>query len=137
MTRTIDLNTELAIFQYLEDDLRALSFEEDAERIQLHEILTATAPPPTSRSGHIARSDSLSDSDVAFDFFAADTRIARDQAYAKLLENQDASLAVSRQYVQKLAATEQKIRLDAEFATKLQEMIDRGENGPEDRDADR
>jgi len=138
----MDPNTELAIFQFLEDDLRALSLAEEAEKIQLNEILAATAATRSSvtQSDPIATSVQLeqpSDGDIALNIFGAETQLARDQAYATLLQSQDASLAVSRQYAQKLAAAEQKIRLDGEFAKMLQELIDRGEIGPEDRDADR
>lgn len=132
MATATDLSSELAVLQFLEDDLRAAA---DAERIQLREILTATAPP--TRSGHTAVSDQSFDTDLAFGISAVDAQIARDQAYAKLLESQDASLTVSRQYAQKIAAAEQKSRLDTEFARKLQDIIDRGEDSPEDPDADR
>jgi hypothetical protein len=137
MTPTIDPNNDLAIFQFLEDELRALSLAEEAERIQLREILIATAPP--TQSGHIrvVTTDQPTDSDIALGIFAADTQIASDQVYAELLASQDTSLAVSRQHAQKLAAAEQKIRLDAEFARKLQDVIDQDENSSEDHDVDR
>jgi hypothetical protein len=139
MTPTIDPNNDLAIFQFLEDELRALSLAEEAERIQLREILIATASAPPTQSGHIrvVTTDQPTDSDIALGIFAADTQIASDQVYAELLASQDTSLAVSRQHAQKLAAAEQKIRLDAEFARKLQDVIDQDENSSEDHDVDR
>jgi hypothetical protein len=112
-----DLQNELAIFQLLEDDLRVIS-----EEAQLNDISTA-GTHPVSPNG-----------DIALNLIATDAQIARDQAYAELLQSQEASLAVSRQYAQRLAAAEQKGRLDCEFARKLQE---RDEDDTNICDADR
>lgn len=135
----MDFHDNLAIFQLLEDDLRAISLAQEAERVQLADILTATMPVAESRSPLAASlpDEPLSDIHVALSIFALDNQIARDQAYAELLRSQDASLAVNRQYAQRLAAAEQKTRIDGEFAKKLQDMLDLGESEHEIHDVDK
>ena len=98
----IDLQDELAIFQLLAEDFRAISGE-----AQPNDISTTGTHSPNG--------------DIAVNLIATDAQIARDQAYAELLQSQEASLAVSRQYAHSLAAEEQKSRLDREFARTLQE----------------
>jgi len=127
MATTIDLQSELAIFQLLEGDLKALSLTEAAGKIQLDEVLTSTGP----RTEPVV--DSLSDGKIALSLVVADAQIARDQAYAESLQSQEASLAVSRQYAQRLAAAEQKFRIDSEFAKRLQDREDTTDGCDADR----
>jgi hypothetical protein len=130
MATTIDLQSELAIFQLLEDDLKALSLKEAAEKIQLDEVLTSTGPRTEPVYSVV---DSLSDGKIALSLVVADAQIARDQAYAESLQSQEASLAVSRQYAQRLAAAEQKFRIDSEFAKRLQDREDTTDGCDADR----
>ncbi|KIM87742.1 hypothetical protein PILCRDRAFT_259767 [Piloderma croceum F 1598] len=118
MATTIDLQSELVIFQLLEDDLKAA---EAAEKIHLDEVLTSTGPRTEPVHSVV---DSPSDGKIALSLVTADAQIARDQAYAESLQSQEASLAVSRQYAQRLAAAEQKFRIDNEFAKRLQDRED-------------
>jgi hypothetical protein len=120
MAATMDLQSELAILQLLEDDVRAVSLAEDARKINI-ELLTPSVSDTESVHSLI---ESPWDGDITLGLTAADEQIARDQAFAELLQSQEASLAVSRQYAQKLAAAEQKLRIDSEFARKLQNRTD-------------
>jgi serine phosphatase RsbU (regulator of sigma subunit) len=129
MTTAMDLQTELAVFQLLEEDLQVIFFSEDAQKKALNaavsgaeSISSVTKPVPDA------------DIQVALRLIAVDAQIARDQAYAESLQSQEASLAVGRQYAQRLAAEEQKFRIDGEFAKRLQA---RDENGAHGCDADR
>jgi len=108
----MDLQSELAIFQLLEDDFRAVALAETTRKVQKDGILTAAVHSVI---------ESPSDDDISLSWTTADAQIAHDQAFAELLQSQEASLAVSRQYAQRLAAAEQKIRIDSEFARKLQD----------------
>jgi hypothetical protein len=105
---TIDHESELVIFQLLADDLRAVSPAEDAEQIQIKEIITSTTTG--TESVHTEVDKSPSDEDIALGLFAVDAQIARDQAYAELLQSQESSFAISRQYAQRLAASERRLQ---------------------------
>lgn len=69
---------------------------------------------------------------------AAEINIAHDQAYAQMLQDEDArqeaAVVLSRQhyYALKLAAAETRNRLDNEFAVMLQAMIDEDKNADHD-----
>jgi hypothetical protein len=114
---TIDHESELVIFQLLADDLRAVSPAEDAKQTQIKEIITSG-----TESVHTEVDKSPSDEDIALGLFAVDAQIARDQAYAELLQSQESSFAISRQYAQRLAASER--RLQDEEANSLDDWDD-------------
>jgi len=105
---TIDHESELVIFQLLADDLRAVSPAEDAKQIQIKEIITSTTTG--TESVHTEVDKSPSDEDIVLGLFAVDAQIARDQAYAELLQSQESSFAISRQYAQRLAASERRLQ---------------------------
>ena len=102
--------------------------------MQLQEVLAASSP-----KGDLEPVDDgvvdhpRSDHAVAFGLSEKEIEIARDQAYAQLLQSedatQDAAVTLSRQYAQRLAAAETKIRLDSEFARGLQEILDEDDSG--------
>ncbi|KIM87743.1 hypothetical protein PILCRDRAFT_259554 [Piloderma croceum F 1598] len=121
MAATMDLQSELVILQLLDDDLRAVSLAEDARKINVDIILTPSVSDTESVHSVI---ELPWDGDITLGLAAADEQIARDQAFVELLQSQETSLAVSRQYAQKLAATEQKLRIDSEFARRLQDRTD-------------
>lgn len=134
---------ELAVYELLLEDLRAASLTDDAEKMQLQEILAATNPGTECIDGNKDSDDyHPSDLTVAFGLNEKEVEIARDQAYAQMLQDehasQDATVTLSRQYAQRLAAAETKIRMDSEFAAKLQVMIDDDHNANHDAyDADK
>lgn len=134
MTTEIDLETELAILELLAEDIRAVSFTEAAERIQLNDLLIATTPE-TELVPNVV--EAPSDDNFALSLFTMEAQVARDQAFSELLQSQDATVALSRQYAQRLAAAEQKLRMDSEFAAKLQVMFDQGVDNLDGYDADR
>ena len=126
MTLVLDLQSELAIFKFLEEDLQAISFAHEAERLQLVEIMEASAPP---KSKGITREQPLTDQEIALQLSASENHFALDRAYAELLQSEDASFAISMQEAQRLAAAEQKARIDNEFAKRLQATLDADEAG--------
>lgn len=137
MTSLVD---ELAVYELLLEDLRAASLTEDADKKQLQEVLNATS----LRTYFVdEKSDSvdhhLSDLSMAFGLSEREIEMARDQAYAQVLQNedagQDAAITLSRQYALRLSAAETKIRMDSEFAAKLQAMIDDGDDSDASHDS--
>ena len=125
---------ELAVYELLIHDLQVASWTEGAEIMQLQEVLAASSP-----KGNLEPVDDgvvdhpRSDHAVAFGLSEKEIEIARDQAYAQLLQSedatQDAAVTLSRQYAQRLAAAETKIRLDSEFARGLQAILDEDDSG--------
>jgi hypothetical protein len=70
-------------------------------------------------------------SNLSLSIFAENPQIVQDQAYAELLQSQEASLTASQQYAQRLAAEELQVRLDGELARML---LDQDENGTDTHD---
>lgn len=69
---------------------------------------------------------------------AVDVRVSSDATYAQALQHSDdAASTASRQFAQKLLATERKIALDIEFARRLQQLEKDGRavGGVSDADA--
>ncbi|KAF7979604.1 hypothetical protein HWV62_26402 [Athelia sp. TMB] len=126
MALVLDLQSELAIFKFLEEDLRSISFANEAERLQLAEIMEASAPP---KFKGIKQEQPLTDQEIALQLAASENHLALDRAYAELLQSEDASFAISMQEAQRLAAAEQKTRIDNEFAKRLQATLDADEAG--------
>ncbi|KAI0702061.1 hypothetical protein C8T65DRAFT_719286 [Cerioporus squamosus] len=134
-----DLVNELLIAKLLEEDMRELENLRAAEEFQLNETLATSALaagrfPKKGRSGVLGRTDQ----DVVLDVFQAEINATKDALMAQALQHaEDSNMAASRQYAQKLAAAEKKSLLDAEFAKRLQQAIDDGEDNDQDmRDAE-
>ena len=109
---------------------------------QLQEVLTASSPKGDLELVDDGAVDHPRSHAVAFGLNEKEIEIARDQAYAQLLQSEDATLdasvILSRQYAQRLAAAEMKIRLDSEFARGLQAILDEdGSANHDGYDADR
>ncbi|KAH9849628.1 hypothetical protein C2E23DRAFT_355417 [Lenzites betulinus] len=133
-----DTLTELMIAKMLEDDMRQLQNARAAEAIQLGEALRASAlaagriptqiqPVPLWRS----------DQDVALQAFICEVVANKDAVLAQALQHaEEKNIVASLQYAQKLAAAEKKSALDAEFAKRLQQAIDNGEDETDMRDAE-
>lgn len=128
MTLALDVQSELTIFQLLEEDLGNISDTHEAEKLQLTEIMAATAFP---KSREMEYAPLVSDEEIALQLYTLENQLALDQVYAELLHSQDASFAISMQEAQRLAAAEQKVRIDGEFARKLQANLD--EDGSDNR----
>lgn len=91
-----DVLTDLLIAQLLEDDLKALSHAQAAEKLQLDHVLAASSLasgrfPKFSKRG--SGPEPL-DGDFAFEILTADARCTSDAAYAK-------SFAVQRRSIDK------------------------------------
>lgn len=125
MALALDARSELAIFQILQEDLQSIAFASQAEKLQLAEIMAASAPP---KGKEISCELPLTDQDIALQLSTSENHLALDHAYAELLQNEDAMFAISMQEAQRLAAAEQKARIDCEFARKLQNTLDNNEN---------
>jgi hypothetical protein len=113
MTTEIDQQSEAVIFKLLEDDLRMVNSADDFE-IWPGENYHGSVPPTDSAIPVVEPPYDYGG--VPEDIMVV-AQIARDRAYA-----------------QRLAAGEQKFRLDGEFAKKLQ---DQGGNATDGCDADR
>ncbi|KAJ7770461.1 hypothetical protein B0H16DRAFT_1515548 [Mycena metata] len=130
-----DVLSELLIAQLLEEDVRLLGATKEAERLQLDQVLAASA----RTKGRIPKfSQSLApvvkdDEDIALEIYAEDARLSSDAAYAQRV--QAAGLA-DMQYAQKVAAAEKKLMLDAEFARRLQAVDDEGQDTDQVKDAE-
>lgn len=134
---SFDTSTELLIAQLIEEDLANLEHGKVAERLQLNLILHDSPEPPQPHS-HKVEDEPETDEDMAIRMFAENARVTRDAAYAQSLHNPFD--VASYQLAQKLAATEKRIMLDAEFAKRLQAAADSGEadmDAPEMQDADK
>ena len=143
-----DLLNELLIAKLLEDDLRQLESARAAEEFQLGEALASSAlaaagrfPKKATRGKLPDAARATSEQDVVLDVLSAEIIANKDAAVAQALQHsEDSNIAASRQYAQKLVAAEKKCALDAEFARRLQEAIDQGQDDDEDfdvRDAER
>ncbi len=139
-----DMLTELLIAKLLEDDMRSIENTRAAEEFQFHEalnssVLAAGRLPkklqPQSGTNPVRQTDH----DLAMDVLAAEINANKDALIAQALQHaDDRNMAVSRQYAQKLAAAEKKYLLDAEFAKRLQQEFDEGEDDEQAvRDAER
>lgn len=126
MTTTVDHQSELLVLQLLTEDLRSVSDAEHAERINFNEALLATADGDEPMD--VAPDDNTNDASFALMLFAHEAQIAQDLAYAECLQHEDVTTSASRQFAQKLAANERKIAIDADFAAKLQGLIDNGQD---------
>ncbi|KZP22010.1 hypothetical protein FIBSPDRAFT_787821 [Athelia psychrophila] len=135
MALATDYQSELAVFKFLEDDLRSIALANEAQKLHLAEIAAATAPRTVTESKH-EHEPQLSDEEIALQLFASESHLALDRAYAELLHSEDASFAISMQAAQRLAAADQKARIDNEFAKKLQATLDQDVNGNHDHDVD-
>ncbi|RDX54728.1 hypothetical protein OH76DRAFT_1398118 [Lentinus brumalis] len=128
-----DLVNELLIAKLLEEDMRLLESLRAAEEFQLNEALSISALaagrfPKKHRSDVLGRTDQ----DVVLDVFQAEINATKDAVMAQALQHaDDTNMATSRQYAQRLAAAEKKARLDAEFAKRLQQAFDDGEDDDE------
>ncbi|KAI0360484.1 hypothetical protein OH77DRAFT_1501240 [Trametes cingulata] len=133
-----DMLTELLIAQMLEEDMRHLEDMRAAEQLQLGEALRTSALaagrfPKRSHPTKLGHSDQ----DVALEILSAEVIANKDAVIAQALQHQeDSNLVASRQYAQKLAAAEKKCALDAEFARRLQQALDDGDEDVEMRDAE-
>ncbi|KAI0371250.1 hypothetical protein BV20DRAFT_965420 [Pilatotrama ljubarskyi] len=137
-TANNDMLTELLIAQMLEQDMRNLEDTRTAEQLQLGEALRTTA----LAAGRFPKRSQLtalgnSDQDVALELLSAEIMANKDAIIAQTLQHaEDSNIIASRQYAQKLAAAEKKCALDAEFARRLQQALDDGEDDIEMRDAE-
>lgn len=123
-TNGTDVLSELLIAQLLEEDLRSLSYQDEAERLQLEEMMRDSQPPASKAS---ARNDPpMEDAQCALEMQMMDARASVDALFAQSLQLSDASAMAGRQYAQKVAAMEKNIALDAEFAKRLQEADNSG-----------
>lgn len=134
-----DMLSELLIAKMLEDDMRELENARAAEEFQLSETLRSSALaagrfPKKIQPVALGRSDH----DVALEVLAAEVLANKDAVIAQSWQHaEDSNLLASRQYAQKLVAAEKKSAIDAEFARRLQQAIDNGEDDVEMRDAER
>ena len=131
-----DMLTELLIAKLLEEDMLSIQTMRAAEELQFHEALTSSALAagrfpkkfqPASVSGTNAVRQT--DHDFAIGVLAAEINANKDALMAQALQHaEDSNMAAGRQYAQKLAAAERKSLLDAEFAKRLQQQFDDGED---------
>lgn len=140
MATSTDVLSELLISQLLEEDLLLLSSAKEAEKLQLDQVLAISA----RSKGRIPRFSNLtsssippSDSDIAFQIYAADARVTSDAAYAQSLQLSAGANIADMQYAQTVAAAEKKFMLDAEFARRLQAVDEQGMNVDPTIDAER
>jgi hypothetical protein len=121
-----DVLDGLLVAEMLQHDLDDIISAQEAERLQLEEILAATAADKFQAGVDIPKHGALySDRELAMQFLVADARRASDSAYAEKLQvDQDATFMASLQEAQRVAAAEKKFMLDAAFAKRLQETID-------------
>ncbi|KAI0659334.1 hypothetical protein C8Q70DRAFT_987272 [Cubamyces menziesii] len=133
-----DVLTELLIARMLEDDMKELENAKAAEQLQLSEALRTSAlaagrfpkkvlPVPLGQN----------DQDIALEILSAEIAANKDAIFAQALQHaEDRDLVASQQYAQRLAAAEKKNALDAEFARRLQQSIEDGEEDIEMADAE-
>ncbi|KZT10255.1 uncharacterized protein LAESUDRAFT_672944 [Laetiporus sulphureus 93-53] len=126
-----DVLSELLIAQLLDDDVQTMIGFQAAQKAQLAEIITDSAPgkgkaPQREESDEEMLCD---DNDLAIQLFAETVRLSRDAALAQSLQHShNASATADLQYAQQLVAADKKLLLDSEFARRLQEATDRGDN---------
>lgn len=133
-----DMLSELLIAKLLEEDVRLLENARAAEELQLNETIASSAladgrfPKKGGyKSGGVRGAPSIQrpDEDIVIEVLAAEINATKDALIAQSLQHaSDSNMASSRQYAQKLAAAEKKNLLDAEFARRLQQAIDDGED---------
>lgn len=125
-----DMLNELLIAKLLEDDMHALENARAAETLQLQEALSTSALAAGRFPKKNVKNRGSSDhEDVVLDVLAAEIYANRDALLAQALQHaEDSAMAASRQYAQRLAAAEKKCVLDAEFAKRLQQVIDDGDD---------
>ncbi|KAI0777234.1 hypothetical protein BD413DRAFT_601706 [Trametes elegans] len=133
-----DMLNELLIARMLEDDMHELANARAAEALQLSEALRTSALAGCRFPKNVKAVDlGPSDQDVAFEILAAEIVANKDAALAQAMQHEDdRNVVASRQYAQKLAAAEKKCALDAEFAKRLQQAIDNGEDDVQMQDAE-
>ncbi|KAI0766295.1 hypothetical protein BC629DRAFT_1596450 [Irpex lacteus] len=137
-----DISSELLIAQLLEGDLRIVEEFRQLEQAQLEQILEDSALLNGATHPHSdtvpSTAEELSDVEIALAMLAVDVRVSSDATYAQALQHSDdAASTASRQFAQKLLATERKIALDIEFARRLQQLEKDGRavGGVSDADA--
>ena len=133
-----DALSELLIAQLLEEDMRVLESQQEAEELQLTQALADSAKGQGRIPKRAAR-EPTPDFSHAIRLMAEEARFSGDAAFAQSLQHSgDAEATANRQYAMKLAAAEKKSMLDAEFARRLQEADDDADlDAPDMRDAER
>ncbi|KAF8067842.1 hypothetical protein FPV67DRAFT_1626064 [Lyophyllum atratum] len=132
-----DILSEQLIAQLLDNDLLLLDSFKQAEKLQLDQVVAASARTQ-GRIPKYSKLDSASmvidaDVDLAFQLYLSDARVSNDASYAQAVQSQTYTVnTADHQYAQKLAANERhdsirKVNLDAEFARRLQVMDDAGQ----------
>ena len=138
-----DLLSEMLIAELLEEDMVILGSARAAEDMQMKEALNssstlATGRFPKKQKSATTLSKGSDHSDTVLTTLAAEISAAKDALLAQSMQHaEDSNMAASRQYAQKLAASEKKSMLDAEFAKRLQQAIDDGEDIDTMGDAER
>lgn len=126
-----DLSSEVLIARPIEEDLQYLKDAEQAEKIQLESVLMVSA----FRSGKIPKftrnksttPQGYDDARIATEMFLSGAQSISDHAVAETLQlSQEAAFIAGQQLAQKVAAEENKIALDSEFARRLQAANDDG-----------
>ncbi|KAF7289868.1 RBR-type E3 ubiquitin transferase [Mycena indigotica] len=128
-----DTLSELLIAQLIEEDLRSLRATQEAEAIQLNQVVALSAHAVGQLPVFSKLSASEDDQLVALGLYAEQSRLSSDAVYAQQLQRQNIA---DMQYAQKVAATEKKLVLDSEFARRLQAMDDDGEDMDEADDVE-
>ncbi|KAI1798029.1 hypothetical protein LXA43DRAFT_1106215 [Ganoderma leucocontextum] len=129
-----DMLTELLIAKLLEEDILSVDDTRVAEELQLHEALNSSALaagrfPKKFQAKNGTDAVGHTDHDFAMGVLAAEINASKDALMAQALQHaEDSNMAASRQYAQKLAAAEKKCLLDAEFAKRLQQQFDDGQD---------
>lgn len=135
-----DPSTNLLISELLYDELREFTFAKEAEALQLAElaIVFDASEEKQSKLLPVGVDDDIQ---LILRLVAEDLRVATDFAYAEALQQAgDVHVTdniASLQFAQKLAATEKKSLIDAQFAKKLQDLSDSGQNIDAFDDAER
>lgn len=137
-TMAADTLSELLIAQLLEEDMRFLESQREADELQLTQALADSAKGQGRIPKRAAR-EPTPDFEHAIRLMAEEARFSGDAAFAQSLQHSDdAEATANRQYAMKLAATEKKGMLDAEFARRLQEADDDVDlDDPNMKDAER
>ena len=132
-----DLLSELLIAKLLEEDMQLLESTRAAEELQFNEAVNSSALA-AGRFPKKLKSGATMHKDPVLDVFASELVAAKDALLAQSMQQaEDSNMVVSRQYAQKLAAAEKKSMLDAEFARRLQQAVDDGEDIDAMEDAER
>ncbi|KAH8101927.1 hypothetical protein BXZ70DRAFT_932499 [Cristinia sonorae] len=119
-----DVLSELLIAQLLEEDMRVLTSQQEAENLQLAQSLADSAGG-NGRIPKRAAKEPIPDMDYALSLMVEEARLSSDAALAQSLQHSDdAEATANRQFAIKLAASDRKTMLDAEYAKRLQEADD-------------